>query len=150
MTAETLWAEYIKKFPEHKNAAYDAWHFCDNQEDADELAELTVSGVKTATASAYFWYEDGTEPLPTVGGHSVILNWAKEAVCIIRMTNITVVPFCEVSAEQAYKEGEGDRSLAYWREVHKQYFERDLIEAGYHFDENIKVVCQEFKVVFGP
>ena len=33
-----------------------------------------------------------------------------------------MVPFDEVDEEHAYLEGEGDRSLEYWREVHERFF----------------------------
>ncbi|WP_291405797.1 hypothetical protein [Acidaminobacter sp.] len=41
MTVETMWAEYIKNCGEsllatHKT--YEAWHFCNNEFDANELA----------------------------------------------------------------------------------------------------------------
>ena len=34
----------------------------------------------------------------------------------------------EVSEEHAYKEGEGDRSLAYWRAVHEEFFTKEFEE----------------------
>lgn len=61
-----------------------------------------------------------------------------------------MVPFCEVSEEQAYKEGEGDRSLAYWREVHRAVFTEELKEIGEIFSEEMLVVCEEFEVAFLP
>ena len=57
-------------------------------------------------------------------------------------------PFQEVSAEQAYREGEGDRSLAYWREVHKAFFSRELEAVGMEVREDMGVVCEEFEVGF--
>ena len=74
-------------------------------------------------------YELEGEPLPRAGEYSVILNSRDEAVCVIRTTKVYTVPFDQVSAEQAYREGEGDRSLAYWRRVHEDFFRRELAEA---------------------
>jgi len=59
-----------------------------------------------------------------------------------------VVPFVQVPAEHAYKEGEGDRSLQYWRTVHAKVFADELAEINMHFSEDMLVVCQEFQVVF--
>lgn len=61
---------------------------------------------------------------------------------------MTVVPFSEVTAEHAYKEGEGDKSLDYWREVHEKFFAECLNEVGLKFTSDMKVVCEEFSVVF--
>lgn len=61
-------------------------------------------GVKTATASAYAWYEADGEPLPQAGDYSVILSSKEEAVCVIQNTKVYIAPFSEVSEEHAYRE----------------------------------------------
>ena len=142
MRAETLWKRSGFEGP------YEAWAFGDAP---DELAELVCNRIKTGTASAYPLYEVEEEPLPAVGEYSVILDSREDAVCIIRTSKVTVVPFLEVSAEHAYKEGEGDRSLEYWREVHREFFTKDMMEtAGLVFTEDMPVVCEEFEVVYQP
>jgi len=117
-------------------------------DDADKLADLVQCGIKTGTSSAYPLYEVENEPLPEASGYSVILNSKDEAICIIENTKVYVVPFCEVSSDHAFKEGEGDRSLTYWRRVHEEFFSECMEEAGLTFDENMKVVCEEFRVVY--
>ena len=126
--------------------AYEAWAFGD---DADALADLVRRGIKTATASAYPLYELEGEELPQAGEYSVILDADDNAVCIIRTTKVYVTPYREVTAEQAYKEGEGDRSLSYWRKVHEAFFKKEMEEAGLTFTEDMGVVCEEFEVVYG-
>lgn len=54
----------------------------------------------------------------------------------------------QVTAEHAYKEGEGDRSLAYWRTVHEKVFTDELMEINKQFADDMPVVCEEFKIVF--
>ena len=139
MTAQEMWnASGIQ-------ADYEAWAFGD---DPDTLAELVRTGVKTATASAYPFYELEEEELPKAGEYSVILDTKDEAVCIIRTIRVYVTPYREVTAEQAWKEGEGDRSLDYWRRVHEAFFRKELEEAGLTFTEDMGVVCEEFEVVY--
>ena len=143
MTAAQMWAQFQQLQPQA--VEYDAFCFgCD----ADALAALVLSGVKTATASAYPLYESEGEPLPTVGAYSVVLDSREQAVCIIQNIKVTVVPFDEVDAHQAYCEGEGDRSLAYWREVHARFFTEEMTDCGMVFDESMPVVCEEFEVVY--
>ena len=144
MNSEDLWREY-SSLNNIENVEYESWAFgCD----ADLLAKLVVEGKKTATASAYPLYEIENEPLPKEGEYSVILDSKDQAVCIIQTTKVYIVPFCEVSASQAFQEGEGDRSLGYWREVHSAFFSEGLKEVGLTFDEMMKVVCEEFKLVY--
>ena len=144
MNAKEMW----EKFKIEKNVnidKYDAWAFGGAP---DELADLVVSGTKTATASAYPLYEQENEPLPKVNDYNVILNSKDEAVCIIRTTKVYVEKFNRVSIEHAFKEGEGDRSLEYWRKVHQEFFTECLKDTDLEFNEDMKVVCEEFKVVF--
>jgi len=61
-----------------------------------------------------------------------------------------VVEFDQVTAEHAWKEGEGDKSLAFWRDVHEKFFAECLREAGLEFTPDMKVVCEEFAVVYKP
>lgn len=146
MTAEELWREFIT-IKSVEECEYDAWAF---GVDADQLARLVVTGEKTATASAYPLYEVDGEPLPEAGEYSVILDSADNAVCIIRTKKVTVIPFNEVSADHAYKEGEGNKSLDYWREVHRKIFTEWMNEARLEFTTDMEVVCEEFSVVYKP
>ena len=144
MTAAQLWAAYTRQAA-LEEVPYQAWAFGGAP---DELAQLVLSGIKTATASAYPVYALEQEPLPKAGDYSVILNSREEAVCIIRTTKVYVVPFHQVSAEHAFKEGEGDRSLAYWRAVHTDFFTQCMAEVGLTFDETMEVVCEVFQRVY--
>lgn len=144
MTHQQLWAAYRAAHPE-AGEDYEAWAY---GADPDALAELTRAGIKTATASAGVWYEGGEEPLPRAGEYSVILDSRDEAVCVIRTTRVYTVPFDQVGAEQAYREGEGDRSLDYWRRAHEDFFRAELEEAGLEFSPSMPVVCEEFEVVW--
>lgn len=124
---------------------YEAWAFGG---DADRLARLTLEGVKTATSSAFPAYEREGEPLPEAGEYSVILDGRDEAVCVILTERVTVVPFREVDAEHARREGEGDLTLAWWRQVHEAFFARELARMGQAFTPDMLVVCEEFRRVW--
>lgn len=143
MDAEEMWGRYCEKTGVH--AEYDAWAFGG---EPDELAELVLNGIKTATASAYPLYEQEQEPLPQVGEYNVILNAKDEAVCITKTTKVYVVPFREVSADHAYREGENDRSLDSWRAIHRDFFTEEMTAAGLTFNEDMPVVCEEFLRVY--
>jgi uncharacterized protein YhfF len=55
-----------------------------------------------------------------------------------------------VDAEFAAAEGEGDRSLAFWREAHWSYFGRVCEKLGRERSRRMPVVCERFRVVFNP
>lgn len=139
MTSEELWKR------SGLNGTYEAWSF---GEAPDKLADLVLQGIKTATCSAYDLYLINNEPLPREGDYSVILNSNEEAVCIIKTLKVYVTAFNQVSDEHAYKEGEGDRSLEYWRKVHVKFLTNELASVHKTFNENTKVVCEEFEVMY--
>ena len=146
MTAREMWLLFTKKGRPETND-YEAWSFGD---DPDGLASLVKEGKKTATASAYDLYAYDKEELPQVGDYSVILDSADQAVCIIKDTEVKVVPFKDVDEEQARCEGEGDLSLDYWREVHERFFRQELEDARMVFTEDTLIVLEKFELVFRP
>ena len=146
MTPQTLWNQY-KEINPLAGPEPEAWAF---GAAPDLLAELVVKGVKTATASAYDEYVHYEEELPKVGDLDVVLDGQGQAAAIIETTKVTVIPFRDVSADHAYKEGEGDRSLTYWRQVHEELFTKWLAEIGLSFSPESKVVLEEFHVVYAP
>ena len=144
MTPKEMWIAYKKINPEIGDEI-DAWAFGVS---ADDLANLVVRGVKTATASAYELYKLENEPLPQAGSFDIILDSQDRAVCIIEITKVSVLPFNQVSADHAFKEGEGDKSLAYWQQVHQEFFTECLAEAGLEFSSETGVVLEEFRKVY--
>ena len=146
MTAQELWNLYAAQNNVDRYK-YDAWAFGDQP---DLLAQLVATGEKTATASAYPLYEVENDPLPVAGEYNVILDTNNNAICITKTTKVTIVPFYTVTAEHAFKEGEGDKSLCYWRQVHERLFTQWMAEAGLEFTPHMNVVCEEFEVVCMP
>ena len=111
--------------------------FGDGPDLADELLDLVIRGVKTATCST----ED--EPNTSAPGERwIVLDGRGQPRCVIESTEITYRRFGEVDAAFAYEEGEGDRSLAYWREAHRNYFGRQG-----RFRDDMMLMCERFRLV---
>ncbi|QOV10153.1 ASCH domain-containing protein [Viridibacillus arvi] len=146
-SAIELWENFKKLNPDTPNN-YEVWAFGDTNEMADELVELVIAGTKTATASCHLLYEMEKEPIPLVGLYNIILNGKDEAVAIIKTVSVEVCPFDEVSEEQAYLEGEGDRTLKYWRNVHEAFFRRELEDKKQEFHNKLLIVFERFELVY--
>jgi uncharacterized protein YhfF len=111
--------------------------FGDSPRLADELLDLVIRGVKTATCST----ED--EPNTSKPGERwLVLDGQGTPRCVIETTKVTYRRFGEVDAAFAYEEGEGDRSLTCWREAHRRYFGR----LG-KFSEDMMLMCERFRLV---
>jgi uncharacterized protein YhfF len=142
-----MWEDFKKINPSALKKNYEAWAFGDSKEMADELAELVLHGSKTATASNYSLYEEN-ESVPNVGLHNIILDGCGKAVAIVETTSVEIMPFDEVTEEHAYLEGEGDRTLKYWRDVHEDFFKKEFKEVNQEFHNKIPVVCERFKLLY--
>ena len=148
MKAGEMWRAFCLEEGIDPETEYDDWAFGSTDREADELAALVLEGKKTATASWYDSYVFYKEELPKAGDFSVILDGREEAVCIIRNYSVTVEHFCEVTRWHAYLEGEGDRSLRYWQNVHEDFFREEAAAIGEKFDDYNKVVLEKFSVVY--
>ncbi|WP_206516076.1 ASCH domain-containing protein [Nocardioides pantholopis] len=123
-----------------------AWSFGATPEQADALADLVAAGTKTATASAADDYAAEGVPLPEPGTLGIVLDGGGHPRALVTTTEVTVVAFDEVDEEHAYAEGEGDRTLATWRERHEAFF-RDHDPHGRGFRADLPVVLERFRVL---
>jgi uncharacterized protein YhfF len=123
---------------------YTAWGFGNTEQMATELGLLVRDGPKRATASLRSVYDDSDEPMPRVGDLGVILDGKGQPLCVIRTTGVEVRRFGDVDAQFAWTEGEGDRSLEFWREAHISFFAAE----GRPFGEDTEVVLERFELLW--
>jgi len=148
---EAYWRSYVDTLPVNSSARdeqYVAEGWGDSPEMADELGALIASGTKTAACSALWEYEAEGEPLPKVGSKTIFVDGNGNPLCIVEMTEVEVVPYDRVDARFAYEEGEGDRSLAYWRDAHWRFFSRTLPNVGREPTTEMPLVCERFRVIY--
>lgn len=148
-SAKVYFNKFKSTLPEEDQAKislYDSYYFCADEENANLCADLVLRGEKRATAGLKWSYEAEAESLPEVGQFSVITNWDGVPQCIIEVTSVEIKPFNKVSAEFAFEEGEGDKSLEFWRRVHWDFFSLECKEIGREPTEYMPVVLEKFKV----
>lgn len=114
-----------------------SYKFGDSDEMADYLARLVAEGIKTATS----WIYKSDDTISVVGERNIILDSKSNPLCIVETTEVRVIPFNQVDAVFAYDEGEGDRSLEYWRKEHEAFFSRNG-----DFNQDMLIVCERFKI----
>lgn len=140
---ESLNPEQGKK---HYNVVVD--YFCADEESANICADLILCGEKTATSSMKYWYESGLEPMPKVGSLQIVTDWYGNPTSIIQTIDVSECKFSEVSAEFAASEGEGDKSLEWWRKAHWDFFSAECEEQGLQPSDDMVLILEKFKVVF--
>jgi uncharacterized protein YhfF len=104
------------------------------------LVESVLRGDKTATAGLRADYEPD-EPLPRVGGRSVLLGFDDEPVAILETTKISVVRVADVDLAFAVDEGEGFKTVADWRAAHERFWADEQI------DDDTLIVAERFRLV---
>lgn len=104
---------------------------------ADELLDLVLKGIKTATCTT-----PDADNLSKPGERWIVRDGAGRPACVIETTEITQRAFNEVDAAFAHDEGEDDRSLEAWRAAHRDYFGR----LG-KFSDDMTLVCERFRLI---
>jgi uncharacterized protein YhfF len=107
-----------------------------------------VKNIKQATAPSLWSFEINNEKLPRKGDLNIITNWNKVPQAIILTTKIELIKFSEITAKFAQREGEGDKSLAYWKKVHKAYYKREMQGHKEEFSKDMIIVCQYFDTIY--
>jgi uncharacterized protein YhfF len=107
-----------------------------------------VKNIKQATAPSLWSFKINNEKLPKKGDLNIITNWNKVPQAIILTTKIELIKFSEITAKFAQIEGEGDKSLAYWKKVHKAYYKREMQGYKERFSEDMIIVCQYFNTIY--
>lgn len=120
------------------------WHdlprfpFGDGPELANELLDLILLGRKRATCWSAAEGTKGT----VVGGRWVVEDGAGRPRAVLETTELRAVRFASVDEDFAAAEGEGDFSLAHWREAHQAYFTNN---GG--FDPEMLLWCERFELI---
>jgi uncharacterized protein YhfF len=130
------------------DAAYQVWYFGDSETLARKLADLVLHGPKRATAGLLWEAENDPNMMPVVGIYSIVTDYSGAPLLIIQTTHVEIRPFAEVDADFAAAEGEGDRSLDYWRTAHWNYFARRCAQIGRAASQDMPVVLERFALVY--
>jgi len=148
-SARNMWGDYLDAHLEHAFAeAPKTIHFCDNEKDANDCAKLVKKGIKKTTSHSLLGLQYRKEPIPKIGDFKVVTDWDGNAQCIIRTVSVKYRPFFSIDEQYAKMEGEGDKSLDYWKNTHWAYYERELEPFNRVPRESMIVVCEEFEKVF--
>lgn len=148
-SARNMWGDFLDAHLEYAFVeAPKTVYFCDNEKDANESVKLVIKGIKKATSLSLLGLQNRKERLPKIGDFMVITNWAGKAQCIVKTTKVVLRPYFSIDEAYANTEGEGDKSLAYWKKAHWEYYTRELEPFGRVPRDSMIIVCQEFERVF--
>ncbi len=146
-----FWRAFVAAHPEHADREpFDVFAFGDHRALADELAELVRRGVKRGTTASLEAMRRESTPSPAPGALSIVVRGDGTPVCVIETIETFVTRLGAVDERFAADEGEGDGSLAYWREAHEAVFRREGAALGYAFTPDMEVECERFRLLWPP
>lgn len=149
--ADRYWARYLASLPAERRperSYVEAFYFGFSPDDGREIAPLVLAGTKTATGSVLWSYEADQKRLPEVGDRSIVTAGADDPVCIIETTEVRVIPFDEVTPDYAHDGGEGDRSMATWRDMYWRYIVSECRRIGREPSPKAPLVMERFRVAY--
>ena len=148
-SVRNMWFEFIHSMPEYSIMSIpEIFYFCDNKKDADACADLVVRGVKKATSPSLWWFKTNGIDLPKVGDLFIITDWDGLAKAIIKTSRIDTIAFQNITERYAQTEGEGDKSLSYWKKTHWDYYTREMKAYNTQPTPEMMIVCQQFRTIW--
>lgn len=151
--ADRFWDAYVTSQAPgrrlHKRY-HEAFRFGNTPEMADTLAALALAGTKTAASSLLWEYQAEGKALYAVGDLHVVTTWDGAPVCVIETVELAITPFNKVDARFAYDYGEGERTLAWWRQNMWEYYAAECATLGRTPHDEMPLLCERFRAVFPP
>tara|TARA_R110000737_G_scaffold93381_1_gene126553 strand:+ start:1533 stop:2069 length:537 start_codon:yes stop_codon:yes gene_type:complete len=149
-TVYEMWNNFTISNPEFKKDELpESWYFNNNKEDANRLAELTLSGKKKASSGLYLWYEVANADLPKMGTKQIITDFDGMALAIIETISVDTIPFNKVSKDYAEMDmGTNIEPLKKWKKAHWDFFASAMEESGEKTTEEMLIVCERFKTIW--
>lgn len=143
-----FWNEFLHASGLNSETHYEeAFHFELSEYWANELLRLVLIGQKRATASSFFAFALQKEKVPAVGDYNILTDWGGTPRCVTRVTQVTILPFKDMTFEICRREGE-DETLESWQRGHRRFFQEEGADLGYAFTEDMPVVFEDFEVVY--
>ena len=148
-SAEQLWHAYNES-TDTNGASYQTRWFGqqNNPAEVTALADAILAWTKTATTTPLDSYTAEQIAIPQVGDYNVLLNGDMKPVAILKTVVSELIPFYRISAEHAYHEGDGDRTIGDWRKRKTAEFTPTLEEHGKNLSSDTPMVSEVFEVVY--
>jgi len=117
-------------------------------QDATEISQLVLHGIKTATGSLLWSYQADGKSLPRAGDFWTVIDGDSNPVCIVQTLNVEIIPFNEVPEDYARWGGEGDCSPESWRQMYWRYIVLECERIGREPTTIAPLIMERFAVVY--
>ncbi|TLG71520.1 ASCH domain-containing protein [Culicoidibacter larvae] len=145
---EQYWQQFLHETDRSADTKYlESFYFGSNEQSANNLLQLVLSGKKKATCSSLAYFEAIGEEVPKPGDFSIITDWAGTPFCVIQTKQVALMAFKDMTFDICKREGE-DEHLESWQSNHIYFFTEEGKQYGYEFSWDMEVVFEDFEVVY--
>ncbi|WP_412989714.1 ASCH domain-containing protein [Pediococcus siamensis] len=148
-SAEQMWNTYAQAHDLTDKTFQTRWF--GDQENPEEIRDLTTKILakdKISTSRPLAYYASEGEQIPQPGDYYVLLDAEMHPVGIIETVVSELIPFLRVSAEHAYNEAEGERTLADWQARSLTKFTEQMKKFDRNFSTNDPILCEVIKLAY--
>ena len=146
---DLCWSEFRASRPGTPSDYRLLWFGGDDKALATKLGNLVLHGTKRATTTLKRDFDTGKEPVfPSSGDLWLLVDGNGSPLGVIETMRVDVRRYGDVDAQFAWDEGEGDRTLAYWRTAHDSYFGRQAAQEGFVFSNDNLVVLEWLRLIW--
>ncbi len=112
-----------------------------------EQVRMVLNGQKKAAFTAFDYFDINLEKIPVAGSEYIVEDTSERPCGIVRVNDVKVLPFSEISWELAQLSGE-DENLEEWRERNMELFLEEGDLSGFEFNESSLVVVEIFDLIY--
>lgn len=149
MTSTQFFNQYLKDTGQNlENAVYNGeLCFEDSGWGGQSQLALVLGGQKTAIFTSFPSFEINRETIPVAGEVYIVEDTNEEPCAVIRISDVKIIPFNEISWDLARQDGE-NWNIDEWRDKEREFFKDEADLCGFEFSEDMKVVCEIFELIY--
>nr|WP_283808973.1 ASCH domain-containing protein [Vagococcus allomyrinae] len=112
---------------------------------ANDLANLVMTGEKTATSSLVPFNDYRNRKVSEVGDCYLLMGGNKECLAFLQITKTETCSFASITPQFAKEEGDG--TFERWLEIHQAYYGHQMTLLGESLQPETKLHCEWFNVI---
>lgn len=119
-----------------------------NRETVDIILDLVLRGEKRGTFGVKLLQERQPEITPNLGGYAILMDMDDAPQAIVKTTQLTPVPYKDITEDHLVVEGPGARKLDVWQDIHWPYWTSLLAKHDLKPSQDMVIVVEHFDRVY--
>ncbi|MGM9971618.1 MAG: ASCH domain-containing protein [Anaeroplasmataceae bacterium] len=139
MTYLDMWSQFLTN-NQIEDVDYGVFQY-----DKEDLEKL-MSGKIKAEISPYEVIRVNDYAIPFVGDYNIVIDDSDNAICVIKTTKVSIVPFNDIKEVDAIKLGFD--GLKEFRNIYKDILTSELKEININYQDEALCVIEEFEIIY--